>query len=176
MKIGDYVHIGAGTVVEAATIGSHVEIGKNCIIVSLPWSLASKILNPWHVQGKFTIIKDCARIADNTVIPPNTVVPALALFAGSPGMLTSSVRATLGCYAHANQADSSKTSLSPRLKWWKHRQNSTTPAFNLCLQNGSKHHFPVIYPTTLDTRSSEGRLLRSVASLAPPSAVVLLVP
>lgn len=36
-------------------------------------------------QGKFTIIKDCARIADNTILPPNTVVPALALFSGSPG-------------------------------------------------------------------------------------------
>ncbi len=35
MKIGDHVHIGAGSVVEAATIGNHVEIGKNCIIVSL---------------------------------------------------------------------------------------------------------------------------------------------
>jgi carbonic anhydrase/acetyltransferase-like protein (isoleucine patch superfamily) len=35
MKIGDYVHIGAGSVIEAATIGNHVEIGKNCIIVSL---------------------------------------------------------------------------------------------------------------------------------------------
>ncbi|KAJ7828616.1 dynactin, subunit p25 [Mycena leptocephala] len=32
MKIGDYVHIGANTVVEAATIGNHVEIGKNCVI------------------------------------------------------------------------------------------------------------------------------------------------
>ena len=40
------------------------------------------------MKGKFTIIKDCARIADNTVIPPNTVVPALALFAGSPGALS----------------------------------------------------------------------------------------
>ena len=33
MKIGDYVHIGANSVVEAAIIGNHVEIGKNCIIV-----------------------------------------------------------------------------------------------------------------------------------------------
>ena len=33
MKIGDHVHIGANTVVEAAQIGNHVEIGKNCIIV-----------------------------------------------------------------------------------------------------------------------------------------------
>jgi len=34
MKVGDFVHIGANTVVEAATIGNHVEIGKNCVIVS----------------------------------------------------------------------------------------------------------------------------------------------
>lgn len=34
MKIGDHVHIGAGSVVEAATIGNNVEIGKNCVIVS----------------------------------------------------------------------------------------------------------------------------------------------
>lgn len=33
MKIGDHVHIGGGTVVEAATIGNHVQIGKNCVIV-----------------------------------------------------------------------------------------------------------------------------------------------
>jgi carbonic anhydrase/acetyltransferase-like protein (isoleucine patch superfamily) len=36
MKIGDHVHIGAGSVVEAATIGNHVEIGKNCVIVRPP--------------------------------------------------------------------------------------------------------------------------------------------
>lgn len=36
-------------------------------------------------QGKFTIIKDCVKIADNTTIPPNTVVPTLACFGGSPG-------------------------------------------------------------------------------------------
>ena len=34
MKIGNFVHIGAGSVVEAATIGDSVQIGKNCIIVS----------------------------------------------------------------------------------------------------------------------------------------------
>ena len=39
-------------------------------------------------EGKFTIIKDCAKIADNTIVPPNTVVPALALFSGSPGLVS----------------------------------------------------------------------------------------
>lgn len=32
-KIGSYVHIGSGTVSEAASIGSNVYIGKNCSIV-----------------------------------------------------------------------------------------------------------------------------------------------
>lgn len=48
----------------------------------LSLSLTRILLLP---QGKFTIIKDCAKIADNTIIPPNTVIPALTLFAGSPG-------------------------------------------------------------------------------------------
>lgn len=88
MKVGDHVHVGANTIVEAATIGNHVEIGKNCIIVRSIDNLSlSDIFNKSAVQGKFTIIKDCAKIADNTVIPPNTVVPALALFSGSPGAL-----------------------------------------------------------------------------------------
>lgn len=35
-KIGDFVSIGAGSIVEAASIGDGVEIGKNCIIVRPP--------------------------------------------------------------------------------------------------------------------------------------------
>jgi dynactin-5 len=98
MKIGDHVHIGAGSVVEAATIGNHVEIGKNCIIVCLPLALLPRKDKAESFffylalsQGKFAIIKDCAKIADNTVLAPNTVVPALSLFAGSPGKTTFSV-------------------------------------------------------------------------------------
>lgn len=34
MKIGDHVTIGEGSIVQAATIGSYVTIGKNCVIVS----------------------------------------------------------------------------------------------------------------------------------------------
>lgn len=33
MKIGDFVSIGPRSIVEAASIGNGVEIGKNCIIV-----------------------------------------------------------------------------------------------------------------------------------------------
>lgn len=33
VKIGDFVTIGAGSIVEAAVIGNFVEIGKNCVIV-----------------------------------------------------------------------------------------------------------------------------------------------
>ncbi|KNZ45478.1 dynactin 5 [Puccinia sorghi] len=67
MKIGDHVHIGADTVVEAASIGNLVEIGKNCVI------------------GRFSIIKDCVKIADHTIIPPGTVVASMSLYSGSPG-------------------------------------------------------------------------------------------
>ena len=48
MKIGDHVHIGAGTVVEAATIGNNVEIGKNCVVVG-PFPAAS--LRPGYGDG-----------------------------------------------------------------------------------------------------------------------------
>jgi hypothetical protein len=37
MKIGDHVSIGAGSVVEAASIGTGVKIGKGCIIVRFPF-------------------------------------------------------------------------------------------------------------------------------------------
>lgn len=69
MKIGDHVHIGEGTVVEAASIGSFVMIGKNCVI------------------GRFAIIKDCVNIEDGTIIAPNTVIPSFSVYAGSPGAL-----------------------------------------------------------------------------------------
>ena len=39
------------------------------------------------MQGKFTVIKDCVRIEDGTVIAPNTVIPAFSLVAGRPGVV-----------------------------------------------------------------------------------------
>ncbi|KAL7272674.1 hypothetical protein RUND412_004499 [Rhizina undulata] len=69
MKIGDHVFVGEGSVVEAAFIGSFVRIAKDCVI------------------GKFTIIKDCVRIEEGTVIAPNTVIPSFSVVAGRPGVV-----------------------------------------------------------------------------------------
>ncbi|KAF9162696.1 hypothetical protein DFQ26_003301 [Actinomortierella ambigua] len=46
MKIGDHVTIGERSVVQAAQIGSYVQIGKDCVI------------------GRFVIIKDCCKVVD----------------------------------------------------------------------------------------------------------------
>jgi hypothetical protein len=40
VRISDFVHIGEGSVIEAAQIGSGVEIGDNCVIVRLSLSSA----------------------------------------------------------------------------------------------------------------------------------------
>ncbi|KAM0790234.1 hypothetical protein ACM66B_005546 [Microbotryomycetes sp. NB124-2] len=66
MKIGDFVTVGQNSVVEAASIGTGVEIGKNCII------------------GPLAIIKDFSRIADNSVVGAGAIVPSMCEWAGSP--------------------------------------------------------------------------------------------
>lgn len=57
VKIGDHVVIEEDSVVHAASIGSFVHIGRDCVI------------------SQFAIIKDCCKILDGTVIPPNAVLP-----------------------------------------------------------------------------------------------------
>jgi dynactin 5 len=68
MKLGDHIHIGSNTIIEAANIGSYVSIGSNVQI------------------GKFAIIKDCVRIEDDTVIPPNATIPSFSIVSGKPGI------------------------------------------------------------------------------------------
>ncbi|KAH8147524.1 uncharacterized protein LAJ45_08351 [Morchella importuna] len=76
MKIGDHVFVGEGSVVEAALIGSYVHISKDCVI------------------GKFTIIKDCVRIEEGTVIAPNSVIPSFSVVSGRPGVVVAELPET----------------------------------------------------------------------------------
>jgi dynactin-5 len=87
MKIGDFVHIGANTVVEAATIGNHVEIGKNCVIVraELPPVLLVSYTWLYDLRGNSQSSRTAQRLQITPSFPPNTVIPALTLFSGSPG-------------------------------------------------------------------------------------------
>lgn len=73
LKIGDHVFVGAGSVVEAALVGSHVNIGANCVI------------------GKFVIIKDFVRILEGTIVPANMVIPSFSIVAGRPGRVVGEV-------------------------------------------------------------------------------------
>ncbi|CEH11871.1 Dynactin, subunit p25 [Ceraceosorus bombacis] len=66
IKIGDHVIIGAGSILEAAVVGSCVDIGRNVII------------------GKFAVIKDGVRILDNSVLAPGQVVISGTVWGGSP--------------------------------------------------------------------------------------------
>ena len=69
LRMGDHVYIGQGTVVQAATVGSYVHIGKNCTI------------------SEFAIIKDCVKVMDNSVVPPHMVIPSFSIVAGKPARL-----------------------------------------------------------------------------------------
>ncbi|KAK9491929.1 trimeric LpxA-like protein [Lipomyces doorenjongii] len=69
LKMGNFVSIGANSIIEAATIGSYVNIGSNCVV------------------GKFAIIKDCVLVLDGTVIPSTACIPPFAVVAGNPAIV-----------------------------------------------------------------------------------------
>jgi dynactin 5 len=73
LKIADHVFVGAGSIIEAALIGSHVSIGSNVVV------------------GKFAIIKDFVKILDNSVVPPNMVIPSFSIVAGRPARIVGEV-------------------------------------------------------------------------------------
>lgn len=43
-------------------------------------------------QGRRCVLKDCCKILDNTVLPPETVVPPFTVFSGCPGRLQTDTR------------------------------------------------------------------------------------
>jgi len=66
LNIGDHVMIEDDCVIIAASIGSYVHIGKNCVI------------------SRRCILKDCCLILDGSVLAPDTVVPPFTVFGGTP--------------------------------------------------------------------------------------------
>lgn len=70
MQIGDHVFIGENSVINASSVGSFVHIGKNCVI------------------GRHSVLKSCCAVADNTILPPGTIVPCFSIVSGSPGSIT----------------------------------------------------------------------------------------
>ncbi|GAB1315225.1 Dynactin subunit 5 [Madurella fahalii] len=73
LRMGDHVFVGPGSVVQAASVGSHVHIGTKVAV------------------GEFAIIKDYVRILDGSVIPPNMVIPSFSIVAGQPARLIGEV-------------------------------------------------------------------------------------
>lgn len=73
LRMGDHVFVGERSVVQAASIGTHVHIGHNVVV------------------GEFAIIKDYVRILDGTVVPANTVIPSFSIVAGQPSRIIGEV-------------------------------------------------------------------------------------
>jgi len=73
LRLGDHVFVGEGAVIQAATVGSHVHIGREVVV------------------GEFAIIKDYVRVLDGAVIPPNMVIPSFSIVAGQPARIVGEV-------------------------------------------------------------------------------------
>ncbi|GKT59999.1 dynactin subunit 5 (dynactin Arp1 p25 subunit) [Colletotrichum tofieldiae] len=73
LRMGDHVFVGQNVVIQAASIGSHIHIGRDCVI------------------GEFAIVKDYVRILEGTVVPPNMVIPSFSVVAGQPARVVGEV-------------------------------------------------------------------------------------
>lgn len=73
LRMGDHVFVGEGTVVQAASIGSHVHIGAHAVV------------------DEFAILKDYVHVRDGTVVPPNMVVPSFSIVAGQPARVVGEI-------------------------------------------------------------------------------------
>ena len=64
LRMGDHVFVGVDSIVQAASIGSHVHIGAGVVV------------------GEFAIIKDYVKVLDGSVVPPNMVIPSFSIVGG----------------------------------------------------------------------------------------------
>ena len=107
-SVGSYVHVGKNCVivsrqcpgksfcVETSRFESHslkVCFVNNCLVCSAIIFCACILTPPPHThththpQSRSCILKDCCKVLDNTVLPPETVVPPFTVFGGSPGTI-----------------------------------------------------------------------------------------
>ena len=68
MTIGDFVFIGARSIVVASKIGNCVEIGEDCVI------------------GQRATIKDNCILLPNSIVPPEGVIPPFTVYGGRPAV------------------------------------------------------------------------------------------
>ncbi|KAJ5808469.1 Dynactin Arp1 p25 subunit [Penicillium riverlandense] len=73
LKIGDHVFVGERAVVEAASLGNHVQIGAGASV------------------GSMAIIKDFACVLDDAAVPPGMVVPSWCVVGGRPARIVGEV-------------------------------------------------------------------------------------
>lgn len=83
LSIGSYSYIDENCIIESASIGVGCYIGKNCIL------------------SKRSILKDYARIEDDTIVPVDMVVPPFAIVKGKPGRIVGEVHASITTLAEA---------------------------------------------------------------------------
>lgn len=73
LRLGDHVFVGQNSVVQAATVGNHVRIGRDCMV------------------NEFAIVKDYVRILDGAVVPSFMVIPSFSVVAGRPARVVGEV-------------------------------------------------------------------------------------
>ncbi|KAJ5239523.1 Dynactin subunit 5 [Penicillium chermesinum] len=64
LKIGDHVFVGEAAVIEAASLGNHVQVGAGAVV------------------GSMAIIKDFAVVLEGAAVPPGMVVPSWCVVGG----------------------------------------------------------------------------------------------
>jgi len=73
LKIGDHTFIGEKCIIEAASIGDHVHVGKGSVV------------------GKMVIIKDWAKVLEGAVLPTGMVVASGSVVGGRPARVVGEV-------------------------------------------------------------------------------------
>uniref|UniRef100_A0A8C4K584 Dynactin subunit 5 n=1 Tax=Dromaius novaehollandiae TaxID=8790 RepID=A0A8C4K584_DRONO len=71
---------------------ANVRVGRHCVVKSRsvirpPFKKKGTEFKIHMLKNTRCVLKDCCKILDNTVLPPETVVPPFTVFSGCPGKL-----------------------------------------------------------------------------------------